>query len=270
MAQALHAQAPVRNHLYDRLQISLSGTVVFLGPNVRVDGGSGTPGTDLDGDAMGLSPSTFEPRAALRWRLGRRHELDMGYQLAQRSGGRVLTDTIQLGDTSFAAGLRIESQNQADQAWLGYRFAFHARERSQIGAALGLGAIFFGFDIQAVAGATSGGPDTTITRFGVKRSVTAPTASLGLFGRWRSGDRWYIESDARVLFFEIGRIGVNVVEAGAAVRYFVKPKIGLELGYGFTGVKVTLDPGGTGSGSELSGRLKYTLQNLRFSVVATP
>src|SRR6266576_1383157 len=134
---------PPKNHLNDRFQLNISGAQVWLGPRVKIDGGSGTPGTDVDGKDVGASNSTLEPRLALRWRPGGRHELDVGYQFARRSGGRVLADTIYVADTSFAGGLRIESVFKADQAFLNYHFAFRVRERSQIGAAVGVGVLFF-------------------------------------------------------------------------------------------------------------------------------
>jgi len=259
---------PPTNHLYDRFQLSFSGAQVWLGPKVKIDAGDGTPGTEVDGKDVGASNSTVEPRLALRWRPGRRHELDVGYQFARRSGGRVLADTIYVADTSFAAGLRVESAFKADQAFLNYHYAFRVRERSQIGAAVGVGVLFFHADIDAIAGSTSGGPDTTIVPYSVSKGINIPTLSLGLYGRWRTGDRWYIESDARALKFAYSRIGVLVLEGGAAARYFIKPRLGVELGYGVSGLRVTLDPKTDGTPS-LTGRLRFTLQNLRLGVIAT-
>ena len=259
---------PPKNHLHDRFQLSISGAQVWLGPKVKVDGGNGTPGTEVDGKDVGASNSTLEPRLALRWRPGRRHELDVGYQFARHNGGRVLADTIHVADTSFAAGLRVESAFKADQAFLNYHYAFRVRERSQIGAAVGVGVLFFHADIDAIAGSTSGGPDTTIVPYSVSKGINIPTLSLGLYGRWRTGDRWYIESDARALKFAYSRIGVLVLEGGAAARYFIKPRLGVELGYGVSGLRVTLDPKTDGTPS-LTGRLRFTLQNLRLGVIAT-
>jgi hypothetical protein len=260
---------PPKNHLNDRFQLNISGAQVWLGPRVKIDAGDGTPGTEVDGKDVGASNSTVEPRLALRWRAGTRHELDVGYLFARRDGGRVLADTIYVADTSFAAGLRVESAFKADQAFLNYHFAFRVRERSQIGAAVGVGVLFFHADIDAISGATSGGPDTTIVPYSVSKGINIPTLSLGLYGRWRTGDRWYIESDARALKFAYSRIGVLILEGGAAARYFVKPRFGVELGYGVSGIRVTLDPKTDGTPS-LTGRLRFTLQNLRLGVIATP
>lgn len=264
---ALRAQsAGPPDHLRDRFQLSASGSWYSAGSTIRIDAGDGSEGTELSTDDLGQKKEGFRPRLALRWQPGRRHELELAYQWVRRSGERVLTDTITVRDTAFAAGLRIESESRSDVASLIYRFAFRIRERSRIGVAVGLGALNFGSTVNAVAGATQGGPDTAIVRYGRTGSTLAPTFAVGLFGRWRTGDRWYIEADARVLKVPVDRITVGVVEGGAAVRYFVSPAIGLEGAYGLNGVAVRLEPRSGGGG--FSGKLRFGIQTLRLGVVA--
>jgi hypothetical protein len=266
-AGALQAQTPRPNHLYSRFQLSAAFTRVELGSTIRVDPSDGSEGTEFDGGDVGRGKGAWEPRFALRWQPGRRHELEVGYLFARTSGERVLVDTIAYGDTSFAAGLRVNSALQSDNASLGYRFAIHASEHSRIGLGISIGALLFKSSIDAVAGATAGGADTAIVEYGVSKSVTAPLATLGAFGQWRVGDAWYLEADARALYVPVDRITAKVAELGAAVRYFPHPSIGLELGYGLSAVRVDLDPRADGGG--LAGMIRYTLQNFRLSVIAT-
>lgn len=262
------ASAPAANHLYDRLQLGVDLTNVRFGSTVRFDAANGGQGTEVNTGDLGLAKNSAAPRFGLRWRPGRRHEIEAGYQFARHSGDRALVDTIVFGDSTFAAGLRIKSSYQSDQAFLTYRFAFRARERSQIGLALGLGSIFFKIGIDAVAGVTSGGADTAIAKFTASRSVAVPTASLGLYGRWRAGSRWYLDADARALYFAVGRISADVLEGGVSGRYFVSPRIGFEGGFGITSVGLTIDPNASGGG--VAGRLRYSLQTFRIGVVAVP
>lgn len=272
-AAQLQAQTPgPTNHLYDRFQFTVAGTQVWLGSTVRVDRSDGTPGTEFTPEDVGAANHSWEPRLAVRWRPGggRRHELELGYMFARSSGSRALPDTIMFNDTSFAKGLRVNSALKSDQGFLTYRYALHAAERSQIGLAVGLGALFVHLDLDAIAGATSGGPDTAIVPFSAGKGTTGPTASLGFYGRWQvgGGDRWYIESDARALYVKVGRKAATVYEAGAAARYFMSSHAGVELGYGLTWIKATLDHRPNGKG--FAGQLKYALQNARLAVVVTP
>ena len=278
VAAQLQAQAPPRppappgatSHLYDRYQFSVSGTQVWLGSTVRLDRSDGTPGTEFTPEDVGAANHSWEPRLAVRWRpgAGRRHELELGYLFARSSGSRALADTIAFGDTTFAKGLRVNSALKSDQLFLTYRYALHAAERSQLGLAVGLGALLVNLDLDAIAGATTGGPDTAIVPFSVARGTTGPTASLGFFGRWEVAHRWYIETDARGLYVKVDRTAATVYEAGAAGRYFLSPHAGVELGYGLTWIKATLDRRPNGKG--FAGQLKYALQNARLAVVVTP
>ena len=275
VAAQLQAQSPgPPSHLYDRYQFTVSGTRVWLGSTVRVDRSDGTPGTEFTPEDVGASNGSWEPRLALRWRPGGgggRHELEIGYLFARSSGSRALADSIRFGDTTFAKGLRVNSAFKSDQGFLTYRYALHAAQRSQIGLAVGLGALFVNIDLDAIAGATSGGADTAIVPFSASQGITGPLGSLGVYGRWQVGgeDRGYIESDLRGLYVKVNRKAATVFEAGAAGRYFISRRAGLELGYGLTWINATLEHRSNGKG--FAGQLKYALQNARLAVVvATP
>ena len=172
----------------------------------------------------------------------------------------MLGDTIRIADTAFARGMEVHSALKSDQTFLTYRHAFHAADRSQIGLAVGLGALLFDVGLRNA--------DTALVPISASSELIAPTGSLGLFGRWQVGDRWYIESDARALHGQIDRITATVYEAGAAARYFVSRHAGFELGYGLTWIKVDVDHRPNARG--FSGLLQYSLQNLRLAAVLTP
>ena len=261
VALPLDAQVqPVSSHLYDRFQFIVSGTQVWLGSKVRVDANDGSPGTEFEGRDVGAENRIWEPRVALRWRLGRRNEFELGYLFARTSGSRVLADTIRFADTAFARGMEVHSALKSDQASLTYRYAFYAGDRSQIGLSVGLGALLFNIDLR--------NSDTALVPFSASSELVGPTGSLGLFGRWHVGDRWYVESDARALHGQIDRITATVYEAGAAARYFLSRRAGIELGYGLTWIKVDVDHRPNTRG--FAGLLQYSLQNLRLGAVLTP
>jgi hypothetical protein len=259
----LAAQEVPRSHLYDRFQVTASGTLLLLGTTIRIDPDSGE-GTEIDlENNLAIGSTTLQPRLALRWRPGRRHELEGGYQWANRSAENVLSDTIVFRDTTYAAGLRVNSTSGTSQMFLTYRYAFTAKEKTQIGAALGIGLIFLRNEITATAGATAGGPDTAIAQFSRKGSINGPNASLGGYGRFQLGDRWYLESDLRAIYIKIDNIKAGVVEAGLAGRYFLSNKMGLELGYGIGYYAVTIEGTNNFAGIDRTGKISYTVNGWR-------
>lgn len=257
------------NHLYDKFQISVSGADVLIGPKVKVDPDN-TEGTEVDaGDVLGIGRSGFEPRFALRWRPGHRHEIETAYLFINRSGENRLTQDITVRDTTFTAGLNLNTTFSADYAFLAYRYAFTAKEKTKISAQLGLGAIFFDLGIEALAGVTNGN-DSLTASYSAGLDVTVPTSVLGLFGEFRLGDRWYLGVDAGWLGGSIESITVSLFQGGLAGRYFLSQRWGLEAGYGITSVKVTVDQAGSGGlfDPSFEGSIKYPYQNFRLGVIA--
>lgn len=261
-AGPLAAQGP-RATLYDRLQVSGSLATIILNTNIRVDPSNGT-GTDIDAeDDLGLDRSKFEPRFAVRWRPWRRHEFEAGYQFARRAATSVLDRDITFGDSTYQAGATVDASLNTDEAFLIYRFAFHAKPRSEIGLAVGLGALFLDTGLGAVG---SGGS----VQFTQSQNLTGPLGSVGLYGRFLAGDRWWWEAEARYVQVSIDRFTASVAGGGAAVRYAAFSKLLLEAGYGLTGVKVDIAATTSSGLGSRSGRIKYTLQNVRLGAVFVP
>lgn len=228
-----------------------------------MDPANGT-GTDIDAeDDLGLDRSKFEPRFAARWRPGRRHELEVGYQFARRASTRVLDRDITFGDSTYQLGATVNSNLNTDEASLIYRFAFHTRPRREVGLSVGLGALFLNAGLAAVG---SGGS----VQFTQSQRLTGPLGSLGLYGRFLSGDRWWWEAEARYVQVSIDRFTARVVGGGGAVRYAAFSKVLLEAGYGLTGVQVDMDAVRSSGLGSRSGRIKYTLQGVRLGAVFVP
>jgi hypothetical protein len=262
----------LENRLYPKFEFDAEGTLLRLSETIRIDPQNRPElGTEISvEDVLGASRNTVQPRLGFRWRPGRRHELELGFVRAVRSAERTLVDTIDFRDTSFAAGARINSNIRTSQLFLNYRFAFTAKENTQIGFGVGLGAIFLRTEIDALRGATAGGTDTATVQYGDSSSFTAPVGSLGLYGRFRLGNRWYLESDLRGMYVKISNIKAGVIETGVAARYFFSNTVGVELGYGLGWYKVTLEKTSSGSGFlgiDVAGKIKYTVQGLRGGLV---
>ena len=257
------ARAQSTSRLYDKWQIDLSGSVLVMGTDIRVDGSNGE-GTEIDGEeVLGLSREKIQPRASVRWRPGRRHEIELGYQFARRTGEKTLERDIVFADSSYTVGLNLKSTFRTDQVFLAYRFAIRARERTQLGVGIGIGAFPFKLEVDRLASA--GGSEVTSSS---ERSFTGPFGSLGVYGRFLLGDRWYLESDLRGIAIQIDRIEARVVEGNLAGRYFLSDKLAMELGYGISAVTLTVDPPEDREG--FFGKMDYPVQHIRVGVVLSP
>lgn len=258
-----------RTSLYHRLELNLSLTGIIPNTYARIDASDGALGTRIDAEEhLGLASLKLEPRGVLRWRPGRRHELELGYQVARRTAVVTLDRSIDFGDSTYEAGATVESRLDTDQAFIIYRLAFLAKDGTQIGLGLGLGAMFLGTDLDVLAEASG---DLTV-QYTVSESFIAPLASLGVFARFLAGDRWYFEVDARYLALGIDRYKTGLFEAGAAARYSVSRHVHLEAGYGGTTTRFDMAAvaGASDEDVSASGRVEYSLQNVRLGVVLVP
>ena len=168
-AGSLTAQG-VRNHLYDKFQFAGSGAVVLFGGTVKVSGDQSS-GTEINlHDVLGLSNTKFQPRGAIRWRPGRRHELEIGYQFARRSGEKTLDRNFTFADSTYTAGIKLKTIFNTDQAFLTYRYAVHAGEGTQLGLGLGLGA-FFIVGVRSLQA-------SLLTEFSIEAAADAPDMFL--------------------------------------------------------------------------------------------
>jgi len=264
---AILAAAPAvaqetRTNLYNKFEFSPSLTSVILNSNIRIDSEDGSVGTDVDAeDDLGLEKVKWEPRFALRWRPGHRHEIEVGYQFARRDAEKTIERDINFADTTYSAGATLHTHLKTDLAFLNYRFAIIAKDGVQAGVALGTGALLLDAGLDALAFAGSGQVD-----YSANSKVTVPLGSLGAYGRFLIGDAFTAEADARIVKLKVSRFDVQYTELNAAGRYFFSHSVGIELGAGADAVKVDIDPKEEGV-IKPSGRVKYSLTNVRLGVV---
>jgi hypothetical protein len=131
-----------------------------------------------------------------------------------------------------------------------------------------LGAIFFDMQLDAKAQGCVG-TECDSGSVSTTKKVTGPTASLGAFGRWRVGDRWYVGGDFRAMSAVIDRYDESVLEAGAFGRYYLSDHWALGIGWNYTDVTLDLAPkGGNVATSDFAGRIIYKYSSLKLGVVA--
>jgi hypothetical protein len=259
------AQGPV-NHLYDKFQFGVSAASVVLGTTIRIDNADGTRGTDIDLGTLGISRSAFSAAGSVAWRPGRRHELTLTYLYVSRSGSKQLERDIDFGDTTFAAGLQVNTSFAAPTLGLAYRFAILAKENVQVGVQIGLGALFFNVGIDA-QGSVNGGGNPLSGSYSASKGLTGPTAALGGFGAFRAGDHWYFNVNGGYIGATVSNITASSWVLGADVRYFFDNHWGLSGGWGYSGIKVSTDTGNDGGWLDLAGSIKYNYNVFRLGAV---
>ena len=267
---ALPARASAQdgvNHLYDKFQATATAADVILSSDIQINNSNGDEGTEINLDDIGVNQNAFAPMVGISWRPGKRHELQLGYLWISRKGSRTIAEDIDFADTTFTAGAQIESKFSAPTLALLYRFSIMAKEKTQLGLQVGLGAVFFGIDIDAIGQVTGGGADTTAVQYSASKSLTGPTAALGVFGNFRLSDRWYLGVNGGAIGATVSGITATTWLAGVNASYFFSNHWGAAAGWTINGIKVSSEPDNDGSFIDLSGSIKYTYQVIRVGVI---
>ena len=260
-AGSLGAQSYPPNHLRDRYDITLSGASVMLSSKMRVDGEQSV-GTDINvEDILGLNKDKFQPRFAFNWRPGNRHELEIGYQFVRRDASKALDRDIVFRDSTYHVGSRVNTTFNSDQLFVNYRFAFYSTPTAQIGMGIGIGALFLDMSLDALVA----GPSNSIA-YTRGKTYTAPTGTLGGFGKWAFGSQHLFLADLRAIQVNISDLDATIWEGGASYRYYFVPRFGGELGYGGSSYHIDIKRTGA-NGADRFTDLHYTMQNLRFGLV---
>ncbi len=258
-----------QNHLYDKWQVGAAFTTVLNTSEARVDAANGDQGTTLNfKEVLGISGTTVQPAFGVRWKPGRKTELNFGYQVLNQSGTKEVNRTLEIGGDTLSGTINSDTKLGSSNLTFQFKYSLWAKERHNIGLALGLGAIFFNFQFDATATGCAG-PNCASGSLALDKSLTGPTGSLGAFGTWRLGDRWYVGGDARGIGARVDRFDISVFEGDAFAQYFLSNHWGLSAGWYYT--NVTVDVGaktdGTALESTFVGKIVYDYSSLRFGAV---
>ncbi len=225
--------AATGSDLPDRFQIDAGGFRIAADTNLTYNLGGQAGRVDFENELdVPANATTFWLDAT--WRVGRRHQLKLGFTRSSRQGNGVeLQRDITWGGQVFNAGLTATGETKADILAGYYRFALLRRDRFEIGPAVGFGYLWMSASIRAtgtVAGAP-GAASGTIERSGTTGSVTGDLGAY--FNGWLSrrlvarGDLLYVlvkpgNSEASVTD---GRLGLywypwRNVGFGAQYKYY--------------------------------------------------
>jgi len=219
------------NDLPDRFRIDTGYFRLNPTTVLRYNPVSGTPGDIELEDDLGLDSTADTFWLDGSWRVGRRHELKLGYtKLSREALGHTLERDISWGGEVYSAGLSATSSSTTKLLGGYYRFAIVRNDRLEIGPAIGIGYIWLEARIQATATVSGPGGDESrsLDESGSTSSITG--AIGGYANAWLSerlvarGDFLYIkvkpgEDEAAVTDWRVGADYYFFRNAGVGVQY---------------------------------------------------
>ncbi len=214
------------NGLPDRFQIDTGYFRLSADTTLRYNGGPGSGDIDFEKD-LGVDQDVNTFWVDGTWRVGRRHQLKLGYTgLSRDRDGVELQREFTWGGETYQAGLSASTSTGTDILGGYYRFALVRNERFEIGPTVGIGYLWLSARVRATG--TVGGLSRTLDESASTGSIT------GAVGGYTSGwltkrlvaraDFLYIkvspgESEASVSDWRLGADYYFFKNAGLGVQY---------------------------------------------------
>lgn len=169
----------------ERFRLDLGGFFQSFDTTLRLDSTALGRGTEINlEDDLGQDSNKTSFRASGYWRFGPHGRFDFGVLTYNRSATHSITKDIEFGDHIYHAGATVDSQMRATQVEAYYAYSFVNTGEVELGAKLGLSAIFQSVEINATGSITGPGGTVSGNRAGDSRSVVAPIPAIGLYGRF--------------------------------------------------------------------------------------
>jgi hypothetical protein len=215
------------NDLPDRFQIDTGYFRLTADTVLRYNGPQGGSGeVDFEQD-LGLDEQVDTFWVDATWRVGRRHQLKLGFTRINRErGDYTLQRDFTWGGETYSAGLNATSTTGSDILGGYYRFAIVRNDRFEIGPTLGVGYLWLNARIQATG--FVGSQSRTLDASATTGSVTGAVG--GYANAWLAkklvvrGDYLYIkvnpgDSEAAVTDWRLAADYYFFRNAGLGVQY---------------------------------------------------
>jgi hypothetical protein len=214
------------NGLSDRFQIDTGYFRLGTETNLRFNGAPGSGDINLEDD-LGVDDNVDTFWVDATWRVGRRHQLKLGYTRLDRDRkGFELERDFTWGGVDYEAGLSANTSTGSDILGGYYRFALFRNDRFEIGPTVGVGYIWLDARVQATG--TVAGASRTLDESASTGSITGAVG--GYANGWLTkrlvthADFLYVkvtpgDSEASVTDWRLGADYYFLRNAGLGVQY---------------------------------------------------
>lgn len=202
-----------------RFSISIGAFFTDRESQTRVDGDEGR-GTDVDlEDDLGLKKSDTVFRVDGYWRFAEKHRFDFSVFDLSRSSSKQIEREIIWEDTTYPISSTVETDLDLAIYKAGYTWMFLKRDRSFLGATVGL----YVADMKATLSASSVGSVES-------NDLTAPLPVIGLRGEYRFADRWAFRGSGEIFAVDYGDYEGSLYDVFAGLDFGVTEAIAVGVG----------------------------------------
>jgi hypothetical protein len=236
------------NGLSDRFQIDTGYFRLTAHTQLRYNGAPGSGDISFEDD-LGVDKNVNTFWVDGTWRVGRRHQLKMGYTRLNRDRADfALERDFTWGGETYKAGLSASTSTGSDILGGYYRFALFRNDRFEIGPTVGIGYIWLNARVQATG--TIAGVSRTLDESASTGSITGAVG--GYANDWLT-KRLVTRADFLYIKVTPGNTDASVTDWRLGADYYFFRNAGLGVQYKYN--KYTYDRGILVS--QLGGEITY-------------
>jgi len=208
---------------WSRYKVSVGGFLNAVDSRVML--GAEGVGVSIDiEEVLGLDAGTTVFRLDGFWRYtqNRRHRLDLGWFAIHRGGEHIIDRNIDIGDTLYLKGTRLNASLDIDIFKGSYSYSFFQDDRIDMAVSAGFFVMPVGIELSATR---------ETTRSGSSADITAPLPVLGFRTDTALTPKWYLRGGFEVFYIEIGDFKGAITDLIGSIEYNPYRNLGFGLGF---------------------------------------
>ena len=242
------------NDLPDRFQVDAGYFRLGADTVLRFDSPAGGSGEVDFEDDLGLDEQVNTFWVDARWRVGRRHQLQLGFTQSSRDRASfTLTRDFVWGGETYTTGLSATPESTANVLGGYYRFAVYRSDRFEVGPTLGVGYLWLDARIRATGTVTTADGGTATRTLDESASTGSITGAIGAYAEAWPAKRLVLRGD--FLYVKVKPEGseASVTDWRLAADWYFSRNAGLGVQYKYN--RYSYDRGVLVS--ELGGEVTY-------------
>jgi hypothetical protein len=206
--------------LRDKFYFSVGAFVPKTSTSAQLDSTSLGAGANIDFErALGMTTQKIVPDVGFRWRFGERWRFEAEYFELNRSGDKVIEQSITWNGVTYAAGTEIFSKFNFSDIRTSVGYSFFKTKDKELGVSFGFHVASYDVGLQAAGSGEQA------------RKITAPLPVLSAYGQFALTDTWAVGARLDRFVVSYDNYSGNITSLGVDVNYQPFEHVGFGLAY---------------------------------------
>lgn len=233
VALAADPENPFERGSKDLFSVSAGGFLMNFNSSAKLDPEEGGEGSDIDlENELDLDDKANRGRIDGYWRFARKHRLDFGGYLFNRSNTRELDERIHFGDTVYDVGAEVETRFTSGLYKVSYRYSFIRNERIDFSGSVGISAFSSKFRIRG-EGSVNGQSEEFEES---SKRVIAPIPVLGVAAEVKIVKSLFFRISGEYFHITVSNVEGRFSDGRASIDWYPFKHFGFGAGYNRVGL----------------------------------